>query len=473
MKPIDVARFLVLPVLLAFALRADAQSADTLLEVKQFLNLVRAYHPVVKQAELVPVKARFDLRAERGNFDPKLRADLTEKRFDSKEYWNALDAHLKIPAWIGEFKAGYERARGDFLNPMNRIPEAGLWYAGYSLPLGAGLLMDERRNTLRQAQQYVIASEAEQLKLVNKFLTEAASDYWQWYFAYKQLEFVEEGYRLAEVRFTAIRELLLNGNMSALDTVEAYTNFLQREIQRRQARLDYRNARLVVSRHLWSNELQPLELDSVVRPAFIEAEQYLPTLATLDTLQQFAKAAHPEIRKLEARLSQLDFERRFRVEMLKPEFTLNYNFLREPGVSGPINQALLMNNYKFGITAGMPLLYRKERGKLQGTRTLIRMTGWERDDTRRVVLTELQMNYNTLLNTFTILQDQYKLVEAYNTMVTGEQQRFTNGESSVFLINTRENTLVSAGVKLAELEMKYAKAIAYFYQSAGLVNWNY
>lgn len=456
-----------------YALRADAQSADTLLEVKQFLSLVREFHPVVKQANLVPVKARFDLRAERGNFDPKLRADLTEKRFDSKEYWNALDAHLKIPAWIGEFKAGYERARGDFLNPMNRIPEAGLWYAGYSLPLGAGLLMDERRNTLRQAQQYVIASEAEQLKLVNKFLTEAASDYWQWYFTYKQLAFVEEGYRLAEVRFEAIRDLFKNGNMSALDTVEAYTNFLQREIQRRQAQLDFRNARLVVSRHLWSAEGQPLELDSIVRPAFLRAEEYLPTLATLDTLQQFARNAHPEIRKLEARLSQLDFERRFRLEMLKPEFTLNYNFLRGPGATGPIDQALLMNNYKFGITAGMPLLYRKERGKLQGTRTLIRMTGWERDDTRRVVVTELQMNYNTLLNTYTMLTSQYKLVEAYSTMVSGEQQRFTNGESSVFLINTRENTLVSAGVKLAELEMKYAKSIAYLYQSAGLVNWNY
>ena len=41
-------------------------------------------------------------------------------------------------------------------------------------------------------------------------------------------------------------------------------------------------------------------------------------------------------------------------------------------------------------------------------------------------------------------------------MRQSEQTRFENGESSVFLLNTREAVLVSTRLKLAELQAKYA-----------------
>ena len=39
----------------------------------------------------------------------------------------------------------------------------------------------------------------------------------------------------------------------------------------------------------------------------------------------------------------------------------------------------------------------------------------------------------------------------------GEQTRFESGENSVFLLNAREVALVSARLKLAELQAKYAQ----------------
>lgn len=60
-----------------------AQS-DTVLSIRSFLDLVSKRHPVVKQAVLLPEKARFDLMAARGNFDPKARALFNEKDFDEK-----------------------------------------------------------------------------------------------------------------------------------------------------------------------------------------------------------------------------------------------------------------------------------------------------------------------------------------------------------------------------------------------------
>ena len=461
--------------LIFFALLSSqtfAQS-DTVLSIRSFLDLVSKRHPVVKQAILLPEKARYDLMAARGNFDPKARALFNEKDFDEKTYWNSLDAYLTVPAWIGEFKAGFERNRGDFVNPERFTPDGGLVYVGYTLPLGAGLLMDDRRNTLRQAQQYVEASEAQQVALINKFLTKASADYWQWYFSYRQLSFITEGLKLAEIRFSAIKELQKNGNNSALDTVEAYTNLISRANQFAQAELDYKNARLVMSGHLWSETGEPLELGNSVFPAYINPNNYLISQEKLDSLRSDAILFHPDLRKITAGLRQLEYERRFRAEMLKPELNLNYNFLRSPVNTDISQNTLLMNNYKFGISAGMPLLLRKERGKLKGTKTQISIAELNLADTKRGVEISVNARFNELKNLEVQLKNQKLLLEAMRQLVEGEQVRFFNGESSVFLVNARETNLVNTGVKLAELEMKYALSIAYLYNASGLNNWNY
>lgn len=49
----------------------------------------------------------------------------------------------------------------------------------------------------------------------------------------------------------------------------------------------------------------------------------------------------------------------------------------------------------------------------------------------------------------------------------GEQVRFENGESSVFLLNAREASLVTARLKLAELQAKYAQTQALLRWAAG------
>jgi outer membrane protein TolC len=278
---------------------------------------------------------------------------------------------------------------------------------------------------------------------------------------------------LAEIRFSAIKELQKNGNNSALDTVEAYTNLISRANQFAQAELDYKNARLVMSGHLWSETGEPLELGNSVFPAYINPNNYLISQEKLDSLRSDAILFHPDLRKITAGLRQLEYERRFRAEMLKPELNLNYNFLRSPVNTDISQNTLLMNNYKFGISAGMPLLLRKERGKLKGTKTQISIAELNLADTKRGVEISVNARFNELKNLEVQLKNQKLLLEAMRQLVEGEQVRFFNGESSVFLVNARETNLVNTGVKLAELEMKYALSIAYLYNASGLNNWNY
>jgi outer membrane protein TolC len=52
-------------------------------------------------------------------------------------------------------------------------------------------------------------------------------------------------------------------------------------------------------------------------------------------------------------------------------------------------------------------------------------------------------------------------------MLAGEQFRFSSGEGSVFLMNTRENALISSRIRLAELQSRRAIAEVRLYWTAG------
>ena len=463
--------------LFLFSKVASSQPLDTVkvgsVSIKDVFEYVNAFHPIIKQAKLLPQQARFEIREARGFFDPKFVGDFAEKKYDDKFYYNNLNAMLKVPAWIGDFKGGLERNRGVFVNGENSTPDAGLIYAGYSLPLGAGLFIDERRNALRQAQQLSKIAEAEQVKIINKTLLNVSNDYWEWYFSWRQLNFISNADSLAKQRFRFVKEVASLGNSSMLDTLEAYGNMLQRNIQLEQSKLELKNARLRLSVHLWDSIARPLELSNAAIPFFINPLEYSFSIGLLDSLKSFSLVNHPDLLKIEGKLTQLIVEKRFRNEMLKPTVNLDYNFLTAGTTPNVAQNIFLSNNYKFGLSVGMPLFLRKERGKLQVVKTKISLQELEMIDTRRSVGVEVNTRYNELKNLEVQLKRQNEVVIALQTLLSGEIVKFQNGESSLFVVNMRETNLINAGVKLAEFESKFAKSIAYLFWASGIKNWTY
>ena len=55
-----------------------------------------------------------------------------------------------------------------------------------------------------------------------------------------------------------------------------------------------------------------------------------------------------------------------------------------------------------------------------------------------------------------------KVVLNYLNLLEAEKQKFLMGESSIFLINSREATYVQSAIKLIELHVKYQSAVAEF-----------
>ena len=173
------------PILIAFVLFCSTnllgQTDSLLITYEQFLQQIYESHPISKQINIQRDVAAQYLKKARGGFDPKVGANWDFKNFDQKNYYNLLNAYLKVPVWSDiAIEAGYNYTNGYYLNPENKLPQAGQAYLGVKIPLLNGLWTSERRTTLEQAKLMLGASEAEIQALLNDLLYKAGKTYWDW-----------------------------------------------------------------------------------------------------------------------------------------------------------------------------------------------------------------------------------------------------------------------------------------------------
>ncbi|MBX2842004.1 MAG: TolC family protein [Flammeovirgaceae bacterium] len=457
--------------LLGFSVQIRANSineTDSLvLQIDDLFSQILIYHPVAKQANLLSENAKQQIRLAKGGFDPKLSSDYDTKQFKGKDYYSLWKSELKVPVWIGgiDLKAGYERNTGEFLNRQNDTDsEKGLAFAGISVPIGQGLFIDKRRAAIKQAEIFESLAEAEKVKMINKLLLQVAKDYWTWYFNYHKFRLYQNGYELALFRFDAVKIRVRQGDLAKLDSIEAMITLQQRKIDLENASVEFQNSKLLLSNHIWGPEEVPLELSNNFIPAHNLPESFSDD--PIEDLYEYARNNHPEIQKIRLKIEGLSIDERLAKEMLKPTLNLNYNFLSRSGT--PIETVTFSEDYKFGVAFNMPIFLRKERAKVKQTGIKIDQTNLERIRLEREILNDLYVIYNDMLNLERTLEMQEKMVNNYRRMLSGERQKFFNGESSVFYVNVREGKLIESEVKLYNMQHKYAKSQATLRWAAGL-----
>ncbi len=441
-----------------------------------FLDLVRQHHPVARQAALNPERAQQEIRQARGAFDPSISAKYYGKELKGKDYYHDWETALRVPTWFGvDVKAGWDRGTGPYVNPQEYTATGGLSYVGLSVPLAQGLLIDERRTALRVAQALAGLAEAERRAIRNKLLLSASKDYWEWALAVERLRLFTANEQVAATRFAATRQRVRAGDLAAIDSVEALTELLNRQGQRVAARVQAQNAALVASSYLWDAESRPRELAPNARPQPLPGARAWRPLRpdSLATLANQAQQQHPDLAKTRAKQVQLGLENRLQLNKLLPKLTVDYNLLlpgRPFGLEGrpqPFQGNYSSNNYKLGLSLSQPILLRAERAKRQLTQLKLRDTGFQLDNDQRQVANSLQATANDWQALLEQLQIQQRAAISYQRLRDGEQNRFDNGESTVFLINSREASLLASRQKLAELQAKYAQTQAQLRYAAG------
>jgi len=440
------------------------------LTLNEFIEIVKAYHPVAMQANLIPQQAREELRIARGGWDSMIYADYDRKSYDGVNYYSYFENSIKIPTWYGvQVKAGYDYVYGNRVNSESKLPNDGLGYLGISVPLGKNLLMDKQRAALQQAKIFQEASVQQRVILLNDVLFDALKTYYEWAYSYNELQVFSEAVKVAELRNEATVKSAFFGDRSAIDTVESLTQLQTRQYQRNEALLKWLTMSFELTNFLWTNDNSPRPVDTAIVPPPLSSDYLLLSvdLNKLQDLETQVRTTHPELLNYRFKLNQLNIERKLKLENLKPTLNASYNLISERFNFQSSAGLLFTNNYKFGVNFAMPISFAQGRGELKLTKLKIQNTQLDLDYKTQQLINKLRTYYNELI----ILQQQTRLyeqqIDALKKLFDGETNRFVNGESSLFLVNAREIAYLSALVKLRELQTKYYKTEAALKWSAG------
>lgn len=450
---------LVIGIFFLLPLVAWGQSDSTRqLELDEFYELVRAHHPLAKQAQLIIRRGDAVVSQARGAFDPKLVSEFQTKQFQGKNYYDVWDSYVKVPTVLNvDFKAGYERNSGQYLNPEHNVPADGLYYAGISVPIGQGLIHNQRNIDLKKgmAEQKSLISQAN--AVYNNLLLDANHVYWDWFETYQKMKVAEASYDLIAERYAGIRQAVINGDKAPIDSVEALIQVQSWNNELKKSRLNYQNATLQMENFVWDSTRI---FES--HPDIVWQQQ---EILVVDDYVNFAVANHPDLNAMQADLLALELDKKMAAENIKPVLNLNYNFLMAANNYSDESMAGLTNNYKGGFDFSFPLLIRKERAKLKQAKIKLEEGGLKLTSKSRMVTNKVFQSYGKIIVLLEMLEEQRKIVENYRQLLEGERIKFNNGESSIFLVNSRENKKIAAEMKLVNLEAEYGRAV-------GLVNWS-
>lgn len=469
--------------------------AQRIFSESELVAVVKKYHPIARQALLDVRIAEANLVASRGAFDPVLSIDNRRKDFDGTTYYDQFGTELKIPTWYGiDLYAGQETIRGDRLNPEST--KGRINYAGVSIPLVQNLVMDKRRAVLQQSKVYIQQSEFMRKAALNDLLAEALEAYWEWWEQYQAMEVIQSALQIAKARLDMVRTGYQLGSFPAIDTLEATTQVQFFEQQKSEAEMLLQNSRLNLSVYLWSEGDQPYTLpeDAIPQmtgPAAVPGDNWKPGFDLtpgvdlspgsaispgtdltpgLDTLLT-AASVHPMLVEYDYKLKGLAIEKKLQFQSLLPELRVKYNGIGRD-FSKTFEDAFLNNNYRFGLVLSVPLRLSEGRGQFRAAKLKIEQTKLEQVSKQVAIQNKVQQYYNEWRQTLVQYQLQQDLVQNYLGLQKGEETKFANGESSLFLVNSRESKTLDGQRKELALAAKIQKLNVRLKWAAGIYGGN-
>ena len=174
-------------------------------------------------------------------------------------------------------------------------------------------------------------------------------------------------------------------------------------------------------------------------------------------MESFDIESHPKLQSLDYKFKSLSIEKRLKLNNLLPQIDLQYNFLSQ---TPEVARSFSTSAYKSGVNISFPMFLRKERGDLKLAKIKLQNTKFDIQNTRVSLKNKID-GINQELDSY-ILQNDFTdtIVDDYSKMLSAEERKFFLGESSLFLVNSRESKLIDAKLKAIDIENNFFKTKA-------------
>lgn len=439
---------------------------------KSFLDNIRSNHPLARVATNYADIAAYQLKAARGNYDPLIQSGIENKYYSATNYYTLAQGSIKQPIFTSQYlKAGYEFANGNYLDPEHTLPNSGLPYVGIEASLLQGLMFDKRRADVLKSKGYATFYNAEQKLEMNELLFNSSLIYFDYLYSKKVISLYNYFLTLADTRLRGIEALANIGEKPFVDTIEAAIFSQTRILDLQSAEIELRKQRVELGKLIWTEEQLPttsqitvLTKDSL-DDSYERAKEILLRKLADDSLH------NPLIIQYKAKQSILEVEKRLKKEMIKPKLDVSYNFLAaNQAINSP---AISLNNYKWGATLSFPLLLRNSRNEFKLASIQYNNNAFN----LKYKENEIELKQEFFRQSTQVLVEQLLNAERSakysKLLVEAERLKFENGESSLFMLNTRESKWLEAELKYADYKLKFIKTLLNIIHLNGNLNYDF
>ncbi len=422
---------------------------DNILSWKEFMGQVATHHPLAEQNRLQLRKADAERLSAKGFLDPQLSSYLNQKDFKDKLYYREWGADISVPTPLGiDVVGGYMNTDGVFLNPEDQTDRLGLWNLGVEINAIQGFWVNERRLAKDKAEVFGKMAESKLAVGMNELLFAASLAYWDWvkYNAFQSV--LENNEKNAEAYLDYTKNTFFNGEKTAVDTLEAYIMLQDaRNLSQKNKLYQLKTAQLVQG-YMWEDGM-PMLIASNVAPETIDAADMIgnPFNVTDDIVQN-----HPMILEKIQKREFTTINQRLKREKLKPKLKIKYHPLF--ATSDNIIPSYNVRDFKWGFDFSMPILFRRERADVEKGEIKLKEIQLDIDNKSNELKNKLIATTNQreiLLEQLLILEEN---VVRYQRLLEAENEKFNYGESSVFLLNKRQEKYLNGQLKLIDLKIK-------------------
>ena len=433
------------------------EKEQDVLTLPEYLAWVIQDHPESKNARLLEEAGNAQWLQAKGILDPVLSSKWKDKFYDGQSYYQRSETQVAFqsPFALG-LVAQWDVNSGDYLDPEAYTGKDGLMALGVNLPLLQGLMFDETRLALRRAEQIQAMSVLEKQMALNELLFQSTMLYLDWYIAEERVQLQKEMMDASAVRLGAVRSRFIVGDRPAIDTLEAFAQWQTRNIAWQEAQLFSIKARLAMTAFLPELDDKKNILSLGLTPEKTLATT-LPTYSLTMDMQNWLMG-HPMVQWYQSKTKVLEWEEKWKREKLKPKLNVEYHLLNKEFTSN--GGDFSVQNYRWGVQFAFPLFVRDARGQLQ----LQRIKQLENEN-------DLSLKTNGLAQKARALEQQERIIadqrmramnnsDYYKQLWEAEQERLGMGESSVFMVNQRENIWIDQRIKALEYEQKWIQTKA-------------
>lgn len=425
------------------------------LSYENYISWVQKNHPIIKISDWEKNIAQNNILKAKALLDPNISAKIGEKKIDNTLYYTQKNIELNLPTWYGiDFNIGTNDLAGNKLN--NEETKGVLNHVGISIPLARDLVYNKRRTAIQQSKNFSKMTFYEQEMLKNEILLEANFSFWEWVKNYEILELNKKVLDLNKKRYQLVKKSFELGERPAIDTVEAFTQLQSFEAKTIESQNKFNISTIELSQFLWKENGENYNL-----PLFTKPSEQLNTQFTQDyfiiteKLLQNIDAQYALNYYFEKSKS-LELERKLKWQNFLPKINFNYNLYNKEFKNQDI-LPLFDNNYQYGIKLELPIFMREARADYQNIKLKILQNNENIKFKNQELKTKIQ-TYNAEMGNFlSLTQNNESLIENYKRLLKAEEIKFSNGESSLFLINSRENKLLETQEKFLELKAKTIK----------------